>query len=341
MLVFKALREEKLVFKIKEFVEAELGHEFAHPLPVSMDDVFKDTDNKTPIIFVLSQGAEPTALFLRFAKKMLPDTAQDSYEIISLGQGQDEPAIHSLHRGMREGTWVLLQNCHLYRSFMPRLEKEVLDINENSGVIHPDFRLFLTSMPCSYFPVPVLQNGIKITNEPPKGIKSNIIGSLSSLTEEKLEGCERRDAEYRSLVYSVCFFHAVLQERRKFGPLGWNTRYEFNESDLETALAVMKSMLNQDAEEVVWKALQFVTGEIVYGGRVTDDLDRRTLMMILTTYVSEDVLQEGYKYSLSGVYRPAQPYELSSKTYRRRLEICPDVDSPEIFGMNENADIAF
>lgn len=62
---------------------------------------------------------------------------------------------------------------------MSRLEKEVLDISENAANIHPDFRLFLTSMPVPYFPVPVLQNGIKITNEPPKGIKANIIGSLS------------------------------------------------------------------------------------------------------------------------------------------------------------------
>lgn len=73
MLIFKALREEKIVFKIKDFVENELGHEYAHPMPVSMDEVFKDSDFKTPIIFVLSQGAEPTALFLRFAKKIKGD----------------------------------------------------------------------------------------------------------------------------------------------------------------------------------------------------------------------------------------------------------------------------
>ena len=73
MLIFKALREDKLVFKMREFVEKQLGHSFAHPLPVSMDEVFADSDNKTPIIFVLSQGAEPTALFLRFAKKTRVD----------------------------------------------------------------------------------------------------------------------------------------------------------------------------------------------------------------------------------------------------------------------------
>jgi dynein heavy chain len=109
-------------------------------------------------------------------------------------------------------------------------------------------------MPAPYFPVPVLQNGIKITNEPPKGIKSNLVGSIGQLSADKFSGC-RRDKEYGSLIYSVCFFHAVIQERRKFGPLGWNIRYEFNESDLETALTVMKGMLDEDSEDIVWPAL--------------------------------------------------------------------------------------
>ncbi len=74
-----------------------------------------------------------------------------------------------------------------------------------------------------------------------------------------------------------------------------------------TALTVMKGMLMEESEDIVWKALQFVTGEIVYGGRVTDDIDRRTIMMILTTFISEDVIKDGYKYSESGVYTPALP----------------------------------
>jgi dynein heavy chain len=78
-------------------------------------------------------------------------------------------------------------------------------------------------------------------------LKANIIGSLQQLNEEKMQGC-KRDIEYRILIYSVCFFHAVIQERRKFGPLGWNIRYEFNESDLETACIVMKGMLSDDSD---------------------------------------------------------------------------------------------
>lgn len=61
MLVYKAVRDEKLVFKMREFVEKELGHMFAHPLPVRMEEVYNDSDNKTPVIFILSTGAEPTS----------------------------------------------------------------------------------------------------------------------------------------------------------------------------------------------------------------------------------------------------------------------------------------
>jgi len=86
MLIFKAFRQEKINYLVQKFVETELGHDYAHPAPPLMEDVYAGGDKTTPIIYVLSTGAEPTSLFLRFAKKTLED-AENNYTIISLGQG--------------------------------------------------------------------------------------------------------------------------------------------------------------------------------------------------------------------------------------------------------------
>merc|ERR1719181_1991950 len=103
-----------------------------------------------------------------------------------------------------------------------------------------------------------------------------------------LEECAKAK-ERRRLQFGLKFFHAVVQERRKFGPLGFNIRYEFNDSDLETSTTITHNMLENDGD-IPWDTLSFVVGQINYGGRVTDDWDRRCLMAILSQYVTPTIL---------------------------------------------------
>merc|ERR1711871_1853084 len=84
-LVIRCLRTEKIVFAVGQYVEAKLGKLFIQSPPYTLSDVFPDTSNISPIIFVLSQGADPLGALFRFAEEQ---QMRDDLECISLGQGQ-------------------------------------------------------------------------------------------------------------------------------------------------------------------------------------------------------------------------------------------------------------
>lgn len=139
------------------------------------------------------------------------------------------------------------------------------------------------------------------------------------MTNEYLDDC-KKPKEWRKLIFGLSFFHAVVQERRKFGPLGWNILYEFNDSDLETSLVMLKMFLD-DQEDIPWDALTFVTGMINYGGRVTDANDLRCLMETLKKYYCTENLEDGYTYSDSGLYYAPQFGDLES--YKNYIDNLP------------------
>lgn len=141
---------------------------------------------------------------------------------------------------------------------MKNLETIVINFGSEENDINPDFRLYLTSMPADYFPVSVLQNGVKLTTEPPRGMRANLKRTYQNLSDTFLTDCKKAEA-WKKLVFGLSFFHAILQERRKFGPLGWNIRYDFNDSDLETSTTMLKIFLDEQ-EEIPWDAMLYVTG---------------------------------------------------------------------------------
>ena len=113
------------------------------------------------------------------------------FHALSLGQGQAPIATRMIKEGVREGNWVFLANCHLSLSWMPQLDKlvEQLQVEEP----HPEFRLWLSSSPHPEFPISILQAGIKMTTEPPKGLKANLKRLYNLVTEQQFNRCSKPD----------------------------------------------------------------------------------------------------------------------------------------------------
>lgn len=236
MCLVRSFREDRTLLAATNFIASVLGPKFSMPVTDRIEEMFDESKNNVPVLFLLSAGADPTNSIDEFAKKKKKFPTGK----VSMGEEMEGPALELIKAGFVTGGWVILNNCHLSLEFMGQLE-EIL--NPKHAEVHDEFRLWITCEPHADFPLGLLQMAIKVTTEPPKGLQAGLSRTFSTIvTPDYLEKVEPLD-HWRALLFTLCFMHSVVQERRKFGPLGFCIPYEFNTADLEASLMYFEKHL--------------------------------------------------------------------------------------------------
>jgi dynein heavy chain len=336
LILLKIFRPEAVIRTLKIFIQNSIGKEFIKSPAFDIEISFSESSFSLPLIFLLPGNNPLTALeaFAASCKK-------EDIRKISLGQGQGPIAEKEIEEAKITGNWVILENCHLYPSWMAKLSQicEELSDPSNEAKINPMFRLWLTTYPSDDFPLVVLQNSIKMSNMPPEGLSTNLELSYKSNPISDLEGffeAHPHPQVFKPLVYSLCLFHAIVQERRNFGAIGWNIRYEFTLSDLRVSLLNMFEFTKHSANLIPYKALYSMIGDCNYGGRVTDYHDRRLLQTILQDFITAKIFYTGHRYSELDEYEVPPP-DLPFDGYLKFISRLPSEQVPELYGLHSNA----
>lgn len=149
LMLLRCFCQNRIIFAINNYVTKIMGEKYIIPPTIYFDAIYEQSKSQIPVIFLLSPGSDPTSDIQKLSdrknqhrKNGSENEDQKSLRILAMGQGQEKFALQALHTAQQQGTWLLLQNCHLLLSFLNELEKE-LETSSKSHVIIFEYLLLL------------------------------------------------------------------------------------------------------------------------------------------------------------------------------------------------------
>jgi dynein heavy chain len=336
LVIVRSMREDRTGVSCAQFIEKMLDSRFTAPVTDAIADIYAESSPRKPVLYLLTAGSDPTLMIDELAKKR----KKYPTDKVSMGEGQEKVARDKNNNAFITGGWVILQNSHLGIGYMCELE----DVLTKTPDIDDDFRLWITCEITPRFPIGLLQIAIKVTLEPPAGLKAGLYRTYTTMVTQDL--IDKIDHEkWRTLVFAQSFLHSIVQERRKFGPIGWCVPYEFNNSDLDACLLFLEKHMSVTimvGQPISWNTVQYMVAEAQYGGRITDDLDRELFITYAAKWLCDDVFKSSFTFNnYAWDYDYKIPEGIEIQQFREAIDTVPPYDSPLIFGLHPNADLTY
>jgi len=338
MIYVYTLRPDKVFGACRKFVGAVFGESFVEEEQLDLYSVTKnEIKPNTPILLSCVTGYDASGRVEDMAtnqKQALSNIALGSAEGFALAE-------KAINAASKNGKWVMLKNVHLAPGWLVQLEKKLHALKA-----HPNFRLFLTLEVTPKIPVNLLRAGRILTFEPPDGIKANMLRTFNSISANRVN---KSPNERARMYFLLAWFHAIIQERLRYTPLGWSKKYEFNESDLKCACDTIDRWIDDTAKgrdnlppnKIPWDALGTLMSQSIYGGRIDNNFDQLLMNDFVkrifqpATFESDFLLVD--KVDESG-NKLVIPDGLRREDFLRWMHKLPDTQTPAWLGLPNNAD---
>nr|8FD6_A Chain A, Cytoplasmic dynein 1 heavy chain 1,Serine--tRNA ligase [synthetic construct]8FDT_A Chain A, Cytoplasmic dynein 1 heavy chain 1,Serine--tRNA ligase [synthetic construct]8FDU_A Chain A, Cytoplasmic dynein 1 heavy chain 1,Serine--tRNA ligase [synthetic construct] len=339
LLLIQAFRPDRLLAMAHMFVSTNLGESFMSIMEQPLDlthIVGTEVKPNTPVLMCSVPGYDASGHVEDLA-------AEQNTQITSIAIGSAEgfnQADKAINTAVKSGRWVMLKNVHLAPGWLMQLEKKLHSLQP-----HACFRLFLTMEINPKVPVNLLRAGRIFVFEPPPGVKANMLRTFSSIPVSRI--CKSPNERAR-LYFLLAWFHAIIQERLRYAPLGWSKKYEFGESDLRSACDTVDTWLDDTAkgrqnispDKIPWSALKTLMAQSIYGGRVDNEFDQRLLNTFLERLFTTRSFDSEFKLAckVDGHKDIQMPDGIRREEFVQWVELLPDTQTPSWLGLPNNAE---
>ena len=170
------------------------------------------------------------------------------------------------------------------------------------------------------------------------GSKTNLHRAFAHFEQEDMDKSSK-PTWFKALLFGLWVFHALILGRRKFGSQGWSKHYNFNDRDLTIWADVLQNYL-KNYEQIPYSDLQYIYGEIMYGGHITDDCDRRTNNTFLKVFIQPGLFKAQPLTRAPG-FNSLGPNKFDKIRYEKYIEESLPSEIPQMFGIYPNANIGY
>ncbi|XP_050420010.1 cytoplasmic dynein 2 heavy chain 1 [Adelges cooleyi] len=318
VLITQALKPDRLHKALTDFTLKQLKLSDLSPSSLKLSELVEEKAG--PVMIITSVGSDPSDELRTLAKQ------QTQSNCIEIAVGEDQVELEQLEELCRQPKWLVLKNVHLCSlSLLGTLEKRLKSLE----VMHNDFAVWMTTEASDKIQHSLIMSCVKVAYEAPHGIKKNMRRAYDVWRND---GVKWNTADESRSAYALAWFHSIVLERRTFIPQGWSRYYEFNDSDLSAALAVLRKSSVRDRNSARWSYVHGLCEKTIYGGRITVAQD----VPILKTYLQVIFAADGsnWKSHVPGIN------ELNSadaKDVEMALKNVPE-DTPRLLNLPENVD---